>query len=98
MTRQPVAGHGEAWSWVLAAAPPFEIEGMTLDAFLDWAARENGWTVRYVDPGLEAVAGTTVLHGSIGHLTPAEAPGVVLPGAGLEHRVVDGVLEVKTPR
>jgi hypothetical protein len=94
VAREQVAGHGSPWRWALAAAPPFEIEGRTLLEFLHWVGRETGWRIEYADPGIEAQAGSIVLHGGIGHLTPEEAPGVVLPGAGLAHRLADGVLIV----
>lgn len=92
--RQQVAGHGSPWSWVLAAAPPLEIEGKTLQEVLDRVARETGWTIRYADEDLAASAGSIVVHGTIGHLTPDQALDVVLPGAGLRYEVVEGVLVI----
>lgn len=95
VTRERIAAHGAPWQWVLAAAPPFEIEGLTLAQFLAWVGRETGLTVRYADPGLAAEARSILVHGSIAHLTPGQAPGVVLPGAGLEHQVTGGALVVR---
>lgn len=97
VTRQMVAAHGSPWDWVLQAAPPLAIEGLTLEEFLNRVARETGWTIRYADPGLAESAGTIVVHGDIGHLPPDQALEVVLPGAGLEHRVADGTLIVRNP-
>lgn len=96
-SRADVAPWDPSWAWVMDLAPPFELEGRTLDELLHWVARETGWTVRYADPELEASAGSIVLHGSTGGLTPDQAPDVVLPGAGLEHEVVDGTLVVREP-
>jgi ferric-dicitrate binding protein FerR (iron transport regulator) len=95
VTRQPIASHGSPWSWVLQAAPPLEIEGKTLQEVLDQVARETGWTIRYADESLAASASSTVVHGAIGHLTPVQALDVVLPGAGLRHEVVEGVLVIR---
>ena len=90
-----------SWSadgeWVPGAAGGFAIEGRTLAELLDWAAAENGWRLRYADPGLEADAGEIVLHGDLGELRPDEAPFAVLPGAGLEGRLDGGVLVVSRP-
>lgn len=94
VTRNRIAGWGPEWSWVLKAAPPLQIEGLTLKDFLDRVSRETGWTVRYEDPK----AGEIVLHGDVGDLAPDQALEVVLPGTGLEHQVVDGVLILKAPR
>ena len=98
VTRNRIAAWGPEWSWVLKAAPPIQVEGHTLKEVLKRVTRETGWTVRYEDPGLEASAGEIVVHGDIGHLAPDQALEVVLPGAGLEHQVVDGVLVLKAPR
>lgn len=98
VTRSRIASWGPEWSWVLKAAPPLRIEGLTLKEVLDQIVRETGWTIRYEDPGLAASAGEIVVHGDVGHLAPDQALEVVLPGAGLDHEVVDGVLILKAPR
>jgi hypothetical protein len=67
--------------------------------FLDWIGRETGWRVQLADAETAALCDSIVLHGSIAHLTPAEAPSVVLPSSGLGYRLSDGALFVfKTPR
>ncbi len=95
LIRRPIAAHGPLWRWILATAPPFEIEGLSLRQFVDRVGRETGWTVRYADPGLAAEAETIVLHGALGRVPPDQAPGVVLPGAGLRHEVVGGTLVIR---
>jgi len=97
VTRGRIAAYGPLWSWVLKAAPPLRIEGLTLEEVLERVARETGWTVRFEDPRVAASADEIVVHGDVGHLTPDQALEVVLPGAGLDHRVVDGVLILKAP-
>jgi hypothetical protein len=97
--RAPIATYGDLWSWVATVAPEFEIEGRTLAAFLEWAARETGWRVELEGDGLAAAAATIRLHGSIAGMTPGEAMSVVLPGSGLDYRLADGVLTVaRAPR
>ncbi len=97
MTRSRIAAYGPEWSWVLKAAPPLRIEGLTLEEVLGRVARETGWKVRYENPGIAASAGEIVVHGNVEHLAPDQALEVVLPGAGLDHRVVDGVLILRAP-
>lgn len=87
--------HGEEWSWTLGVAPAFELEGRSLQEFLDWVASETGWRVEYSEASLEAHAPELILHGSVEGLRPDETPGVVLPTCGLNHRVVEGVLLVE---
>ncbi len=88
---------GPEWGWAQAVAPPFEIEGRSAVAFLDWVSRETGLWVSFASPEVESLAAATTLHGSIAGLEPAEAVTVVLPGCGLSHRVRDGTLVVEQP-
>jgi ferric-dicitrate binding protein FerR (iron transport regulator) len=78
---------GADWDWVLAVAPPFDLEGRTLREYLDWLSRETGWTVGYADPSIAADAAIVVLHGSSAGLRPDETPAAVLPTCGLLHRL-----------
>jgi hypothetical protein len=50
--------------------------------------------VEFADAETAALANSVVLHGSIAHLTPLEAPDVVLPSGGLGYRVAKGKLVV----
>lgn len=98
VTRHRIAAWGPEWSWVLKAAPPLRIEGLTLKEVLSQIVRETGWTIRYEDPALRESAGEIVVHGDVSHLAPDQALEAVLPGAGLDHEVVDGVLILRAPR
>lgn len=93
--RRELAPFGESWSWILDVAPPFALEGASLESFLSWVASETGWTIRYADPAVAARAATITLHGSIEEFDPASAPAVVLPSVGLQARLEEGVLVVE---
>ena len=92
---QRVPVYGDEWDWTLSVAPEFEIEGRTLGEFLDWAARENGLTVRFEDDSIQPHARATVLHGSIHGMRPDEALGAVLPTCDLQHRFEGEALVVR---
>lgn len=98
LARRAIGPFGPEWEWVLATAPMPDIEGVKVRAFLDWIAREAGWRVEFADREAAALADSVDLHGSISHLTPLEATGVVLSSAGLGHRVSDGKLVVWVAR
>ena len=85
---------GPEWDWVLRTAPMPAIEGVKVRVFLDWLGRETGLRIRLADEQTASVVDSVVLHGSIRHLTPADAPGVVLSSAGLGHRVSGDTLVV----
>jgi hypothetical protein len=93
--RHRVEPFGDAWAWVLAAAPPWRLEGRSLADLLAWVSRETGWRVRYADHSLAETAPGVVLHGDLGGLRPDQAPFAVLPGAGLQAELADGVLVVR---
>ena len=92
--RGKTAADGPEWEWIAAAAPMPEIEGAKVRTFLDWLARERGWRVEFADAETASLADSVVLHGSIAHLTPLEAPDVVLPSGGLGYSVSEGTLVV----
>lgn len=92
VVRRPVAVFGAEWAWLLGLTQPFELEGRTLAAFLDWIAKDNGWQLRFADAAIELKSQTTILHGSILGLSPSEALAAVLPTSGVEHTLENGVL------
>jgi hypothetical protein len=91
---RPFPPHGPDWEWTARLAPPLEMEGQTLRAFLAQAAREHGWTVRYTDPAVEQQAAATVLHGSVAGLSPREAIEVAVSTSALAHRFDEAMLVV----
>jgi ferric-dicitrate binding protein FerR (iron transport regulator) len=93
--RRQIPRSGAEWGWVVAgiAALP-EIDGRTARAFLDQAAREGGWTLRFADGETARLAGETALRGSVAGMTPEQALQAVLPTCGLVHRIEGGDLVV----
>src|SRR6266850_8231164 len=90
-----VAVRGADWDWVLAVAPPFDLEGRTLGDYLDWLSRETGWKVAYAEPSIAASSGSVILHGSTSNLRPDQTPEAVLPTCGLRHRLDGETLVVE---
>ena len=88
----------EEWAWTMRVAPPFDPEGKTVAAFLQWAAAETGLEVRYSDDHTAQFATTTYLHGRFANLSPAEAPAFVLPSTGLELEMTNGTMIVSIAR
>jgi ferric-dicitrate binding protein FerR (iron transport regulator) len=79
--REAVAPFAKDWAWTTAAAPPFIVNGAKLEAFLEWAAREGGWTIEWTDELRQKARMTTLkdpTHQADG-MTPAGALDLVLP-------------------
>jgi ferric-dicitrate binding protein FerR (iron transport regulator) len=89
-----LTAYDPAWSWTQEIAPVFDIEGQTVLAFLDWVSSETGLSVGFESAEAEQLAATTILHGSIKGVTPAQAPAVILPSARLTVNEEAGALVV----
>lgn len=76
--RASAPAHGESWDWIARTSPGIVIDGLPLEEFLAWVARELGWKVVYATPAVAAEAADVVLHGSIEGLTPRQALDAVL--------------------
>jgi hypothetical protein len=98
VSRRPIPPFGPEWDWVLASAPVPAIEGMKVRKFLDWIGRESGRRIELADVETAALADSVELHGSVAHLTPFDATGVVLSSAGLEYRVSNGAIVISVTR
>jgi ferric-dicitrate binding protein FerR (iron transport regulator) len=94
ITVRPRPAYGSDWTWTTEVAPPFAIEGRTLETYLAYLAAEQGWTLHYADPAAAEAATRTILHGSVEALNADDALTVVLTTSGLEYRVRGGELFV----
>jgi hypothetical protein len=55
-----------------------ELEDSTLSAFLQWSARENGYSLRYSSPAVASAAASTHLFGELAGLDETQAIDAVL--------------------
>ena len=94
--QQPIATHGPEWSWVEALEPDFPIEDRKLSEFLQWAARETGRQVSFLDEPARALAERTRLHGSIQGLSVTQALETVLATTSLRYNFEQGRIEVSS--
>jgi ferric-dicitrate binding protein FerR (iron transport regulator) len=81
--RSTVPVFGPEWAWTSTIAPQFQLEGSTVQQFLEWVAREQGWRWRFVDTDTARRGAGIVTHGSLEGYTPEEALAIVLPTCGL---------------
>ncbi len=81
--RLVVAQDDPRWAWLGALPLPFELQGASLSAFLEWYSRESGRVVSFGGPGEAARAREVLLSGSIAGLSPDEALQVVVASAGV---------------
>ncbi len=95
VSRRSVPAHGEAWQSYLEIAPPFELEGSSLQAFLSWVTRETGWRLAYADPEIELSTPDVTLHGSLVGVPADQAHEMVLETCGLSALLEDGILLIE---
>jgi ferric-dicitrate binding protein FerR (iron transport regulator) len=101
--RSRISIFGPEWAWTSAIAPQFQLEGSTVQQFLEWVAREQGWRWRFADTDTARRAAGIVTHGSLEGYTPEEALVIVLPTCGLSFvrngdEVVVSVVKEPSPR
>ena len=98
MDRNVIDAFGDQWDWTTAAAPPFKVKNATVEAFVEWAAREGGWTIEWSDALRQKARTTTIFGGAIDGMTPRGALDVVLPTCGWSHEFVSGRLRLTPDR
>jgi len=78
VTRSEISPQDPEWAWAAETAPPFDIDGQPLAAFLTWVARETGRTLVYASPAAQAAANDVRMRGSIAGLDLETALSTVL--------------------
>ena len=79
-----------AWRWTESLAPTPQFDGRSASVLLEWAARETGRELRYVDMATEQRATQVILHGQFGRLSPAEALALLPAATDLDYRLEGG--------
>jgi hypothetical protein len=84
--------YGADWDWVMSVAPSFQLDGATLESFLTWIKRENGWEIHFVNDDIKKSARDTILHGTLTGIRPDQAHAVVLPTCSVSYKFEGNVL------
>jgi hypothetical protein len=90
----PIEVFGESWGWASEIAPVPGFQGRTAAEFLNWVAREKGWTLVFSDVSVAGAAQETVLQGDLGGFSPDQALQVVATTSRLRYTAEAGVLQV----
>ena len=86
--------HGDAWRWIEEASPDVEIDGRSVDVFLNWAGRETGLKVEYPDAATKQVAQDVVLNGAV-KLEPRAALDFWVETTDLNWHIEEGAIIVR---
>lgn len=92
VTRETIPPDHPSWSWTQNVALPIDIEGVSLRNYLDWFERETSRKVRFDSERTRRRAESTILHGSIDGLRPAESLDVVLSSTELTYTQGNGTI------
>ncbi len=85
--------HGEAWKWIEDVSPDVEIDGRSVDVFLNWVARETGLRVEYPNAATKQAAEYEVLKVTV-KLEPRAALDVLVETTVLKWHVEEGAIKV----
>lgn len=94
IVRRAISTHASEWGWIVDVTPMLDLEGRSARSFVEWVARERGWTLAFTDEAVARSADEIVLGGTVEKLTLEEALDAVLPTCGLNHRVDGGILVI----
>jgi len=94
VVRGEIPGYGPEWDWFADVTPMMDVAGRPLRDFVEWVARERGWTLRFA-PGAADEASAIILSGSVDGLTLDDALAAVLETCRLTHRIENGVLTIE---
>ena len=94
VTRRELSTYGPEWEWIIGITPALDLEGRTARTFLDWVARERGWTLAFADEAVARSAEEIELGGTVERLTLEQALDAVLPTCRMIYRVEDGILVI----
>lgn len=84
---KPLDTNDPKWDWIDKVAPPFDIQGATLEQYLNWYAHERSLELIWADETSEKNAGKTVLTGSIEDSSLDEGLDLVQQIAPFEYQV-----------
>ncbi|MBL4681480.1 MAG: FecR domain-containing protein [Pseudomonadales bacterium] len=68
VTKSPIESHDDSWQWIKNVSAPFQLEGATLDHYLEWISKESGKKIKYRSESAHEAASKTILHGSATNL------------------------------
>lgn len=93
--QHPLQPDDPDWAWIETLAPEFDIEGATLEQYLQWYVGERGVDLVWADAASETRAGAAVLAGSIAGISLDEGLLLVQQVAPFEYRISSDALWVK---
>lgn len=92
---RPLKTDDPGWDWIETVVPGFDIEGATLEAYLQWYSNERALELSWAGPESEKKARGTVLSGSIGGSSLDEGLKLVQQIAPFKYRLTDNGLWVE---
>lgn len=87
-TRTNLSPYSSEWDWVGQTSPAVELEGKTIEQFLDWASREQGRIVEYAIPAVAAHAAEKTMVGVADNAALDSLR--LLQTTALQHEIKDG--------
>ncbi len=85
--------YGESWQWIEQLAPDFDMDGRTMQDFLEWVGHETGLEIEYDSDETRLAAVQTRMHGMV-NLEPLRAMDLIMQTSDLTHVLKDGTILV----
>jgi len=94
-SQHPLQPGDPDWAWIETVAPEFNIQGASLEQYLQWYVSERGVDLVWADLASETRAGAALLAGSIKGTSLDEGLLLVQQVAPFEYRITSDTLWVK---
>jgi ferric-dicitrate binding protein FerR (iron transport regulator) len=94
VSRRVITPSDDAWDWIAATTPDFEVANRPLQEFLAWVARESGRELVLADEDTHRQVATIRMHGSVNGLTPLQALSAVMAATSLRYELSEGQIRV----
>lgn len=91
---EAIQSYGASWNWVEQLASAYDVEGRSLNDFLDWVCRETGKKKSFKSVEAGTVAKDTVLHGKRLDMAPMLALDLMLQTNDLSWEEQAGTIHI----
>ncbi|MGH9312846.1 MAG: FecR family protein [Vicinamibacterales bacterium] len=96
MVSRDWAAYGAGLDWIGGITPMLQLEGRSVQEFLEWIARERGLRLRFATPEIASSVPGIMLNGSIDGMTLDQALESVLLTCRMSHRIDAEVLLIQS--
>jgi hypothetical protein len=94
-TERPLESGGPDWDWIETVVPEFDIDGATLERYLEWYAHERSLELEWANVASRTRAGATFLTGSIAGASLDEGLEIVQRISAFDYQLTGDTIRIR---